>query len=751
MTESLKSESEVLVSRRIARLTAVLGLIAILIVVVSIGSLFYVDLGRQRDRVRQNAEVHARLLQAESHRLVGLGSRADTDQAIQALLDSSGAPREGIEGLGRSAELLVVAPRGDSVHVLAIHFFEAARSRPVPPDFVRPAWLSADDARAITRDDRHHWVVAAAVPVRSLGLWVVVQADLAETAAPYINASLLATALALLLVLAGVRGVRYHLRPLIHELESRERRLREQAYTMEAVIENAPIAIYTLDDEGRVGDIWNPAAERLYSRPRAAATGQPLPEASPEYRAQFPALRARLWEGEVLEGLEFRRSQPDGSSLTLSASVAPIRNADDVVDRAVVLARDVTEEKRQEEQLRHKASLLSQVSDAVIATDPGFRITAWNPAAERLYGWSAEEVIGQVVPELLRTAHVGIDREAFVRQMCDGGFAGPLIHRRKDGSQITVESRATALRNPEGSIIGFLATNRDVSDRRRWEDTLRRYELLSTHTRDIIVFTALDGSIMEANGAALVAYGRTHEAMCALRLTDLEVSGENRGAVPVRREGDHSLYRARHRRGDGSTFPVEVSTVGAVLSGELTVMHVMRDLTERERGEQELQRSRAGLLKAQQIAHLGNWDWEFATGKVTWSDEMYHLFGVTLGEFDGNVGAIIQRQVHPERPGPGPGLCPGHGSGSSRPAADRVPPDVPRRLHPPYLVGNAALPRCRRPTRRLCGGLPGPDPDPAEPTLPRAARRGDRTGQRHRHHDGRGWHRSSTSIRPSSG
>ena len=135
---------------------------------------------------------------------------------------------------------------------------------------------------------------------------------------------------------------------------------------------------------------------------------------------------------------------------------------------------------------------------------------------------------------------------------------------------------------------------RDVTLRKQYEETLRRYELLAKYTGDIVLFMRLkDGRIVEANAAALEAYGYSRDEIRSLSIRDLraanaQVMTEEQMAIA---DAAGLRFETVHRRKDGGTFPVEVSSVGATIGDERTLMSVVRDVTERKQAELSLRAS----------------------------------------------------------------------------------------------------------------------------------------------------------------
>jgi PAS domain S-box-containing protein len=137
-------------------------------------------------------------------------------------------------------------------------------------------------------------------------------------------------------------------------------------------------------------------------------------------------------------------------------------------------ALDVTYRRRTEDQTRYLDLLLATMTDAVVVSDDKFILTGWNAAAESTYGRRAEEVIGQPDALVFRTDFVGVERAEAVKRLVETGrFHGELTHRRGDGKGIHIESRAAALFDSEGNRLGYVSVNRDVTERRYAEETIR--------------------------------------------------------------------------------------------------------------------------------------------------------------------------------------------------------------------------------------------------------------------------------------
>ncbi len=149
-------------------------------------------------------------------------------------------------------------------------------------------------------------------------------------------------------------------------------------------------------------------------------------------------------------------------------------------------------------------------------------------------------------------------------------------------------------------IAGRLGKIRVLEARQESEAALRRYQLLAGGSRDIILFVRRgDGRILEANQAAAKAYGYSNEELLSLTIYDLR--GQERSLTDSQMDKAGSsgiLFETDHRRKDGTTFPVEVSSRGVFIGTDRVLLSVIRDITERKRAEEAVRESEARFSKA---------------------------------------------------------------------------------------------------------------------------------------------------------
>jgi PAS domain S-box-containing protein len=172
--------------------------------------------------------------------------------------------------------------------------------------------------------------------------------------------------------------------------------------------------------------------------------------------------------------LQYRMRHKKGHYLFVEDTAKIVRDENGRAIHIVGAIADITQRKLAEDALQYQANLLNNVSDAVIATDLDLNIQAWNRAAERSYGWTPEEVIGKPLSAILRGTFIGSTREQALTEISEKGiWNGELIHRKKDGTPVYMFVSASALVDSSGNRVGMVMVNRDITQLKQTEKTLR--------------------------------------------------------------------------------------------------------------------------------------------------------------------------------------------------------------------------------------------------------------------------------------
>jgi PAS domain S-box-containing protein len=262
-----------------------------------------------------------------------------------------------------------------------------------------------------------------------------------------------------------------------------------------AIVESSDDAILSKDLDGIIHS-WNKGAGRIYGYSAAEMIGRHVSSlVPPGYPDDTPEIMRRLRRGERIDHYETRRQAKNGTVLNVSLTISPVRDEKGVIIGASAVARDITERKRSEQELRQSRqalqeselrfrSLVQNSSDIITVLGMDGTIRYESPSIERILGYKPEDLVGKNAFDLVHPDDRARVMAIFQEHLPVRGSIAPIEvrFRHNDGSWRTLEATGNNLLQEPG-VAGIVVNSRDITERKRTEDVLHATEKLATTGR----------------------------------------------------------------------------------------------------------------------------------------------------------------------------------------------------------------------------------------------------------------------------
>ena len=439
--------------------------------------------------------------------------------------------------------------------------------------------------------------------------------------------------------------VRQRTAELVHTNEELHNEIAERQ-RVEAIIRQFPAIIETSDDaiisktlDGII-KTWNPAAERMFGYTAKEIVGEPITSLFPPDRLEEESeIIGRISRGERVQHFETVRVRKDGLLLNVSATISPIKDDEGKIIGVSKIVRDISGRKRTERALIESESkfrsLFDEAYDAIFILHNGLFVDS-NAKGLELFGLTRDQLIGQS-PALFSPPNQpdGSESAEKTGEIIRNALAGEpqffeWIHHRPDGAAVYSEVHVSRFEQHGEPYLQAIA--RDITERRLAEETRRaaeaRYRRLFEYAPDGILIANPENRYIDANASMCRMLGYTRDELIGLNASDIIAESQIPRIAAAFSEIQAALDHHQEwqfRRKDDSIFSVDAI---ATLMPDGNVMAMIRDITERNRAQEQIAEQAALLDKARDAILVRDLE-----GKVLyWNNGAERIYGWTRQE-----------------------------------------------------------------------------------------------------------------------
>ncbi|CAD5924934.1 Sensory/regulatory protein RpfC [Planktothrix tepida] len=458
-----------------------------------------------------------------------------------------------------------------------------------------------------------------------------------------------------------------------------------------ALVENATDIIYRIDLEMRYL-YFNPAIEKLVQQPASNLIGK-----TPEDLGVCSEI-INLWNTTLNQIIQTKTQEtiehpfPDfNSSVWFQVRIVPEFNEAGEVYSFLCIARDISKIKYHEQTLKFQAEILERIHDAVISTDLSGKIYSWNRGAEKLYGYTAAEAIGQNISILYYPEDFPqLQSSIFQPLLAKGNHEVEFCNRTKSGEKVYISLRLSVIRDQEGNIIHLIGCSNDISkqqealrERKKIEQQLQKLnqELetrVEQRTAELQESQRFIQSITDNTPNVIYIYDLeehrniycNHEVLDILGYSPEQIQGmdsqlfihlvhpDDLNTVLIHLNNLHTLqnvekrnceYRLRDVNGEWHWLLSRDAAFLYNKDGTLKqIVGTAQDITERKQSEEKLQNLSDRLSLAIKSGGFGIWEWDILQERIIWDERVYELYGLEKPDVPETTYQTWANALHPQ-------------------------------------------------------------------------------------------------------
>jgi PAS domain S-box-containing protein len=376
-----------------------------------------------------------------------------------------------------------------------------------------------------------------------------------------------------------------------------EQKKTEQARAqLAAIVESSNDAIISRSLDGTIAS-WNKSAERMFGWTATEIIGKPIQTLSPpDRRGNFLHVLEQVKRGEIAEPYDTERVRKDGTRFDARVSLSAVKDTAGHVTGIAIIVRDITDRKHAEQAQAQLAAIVESSNDAIISHDLNRIIISWNPAAERLFGWTTAEALGQSA-RIIIPPERALELEPLVQQLLKDEIVAPVDawRVRKDGSRFEAQISYSAIRNSKGKITAIAIIIRDITERREKEAIAQKEKQFSDSMIEsmpgIVYFYNEQGRFLRWNENFARVSGYTSEEIAQMHPLDFFGGAEKKllgSKIKEVFEQGESSVEASFLLKNGSVIPYFFTGKRVIYDGTVCLVGMGIDIHERKQAETAL-------------------------------------------------------------------------------------------------------------------------------------------------------------------
>ncbi|MCF8241769.1 MAG: PAS domain S-box protein [Melioribacteraceae bacterium] len=372
-----------------------------------------------------------------------------------------------------------------------------------------------------------------------------------------------------------------------------EKQIKESEEKFRIITENSADAIFITDDQGRYSYVNTKSVQMLgYSKEEMLHLT--IADISPKDKVDEYFLIFKQLLNVGFASTEIDLVAKDGNLIPVDLNAVVLPNG-----FIFTSCRDISERIEIQNKIKFQADLLSNVGQAVIATDLAGKVVFWNNAAESIYGWTTDEAMGKNIIDLTPAEQTQEQASEIMKQLTAGNsWSGEFLVKRKDGSSFTSYVTDAPINDSNGKLLGVIGISSDITEKKRAESELliseERYKTIFNNSLELIYIIDLEGQVLEANAHALNLLDYTLEDIKGLKYSDvldpvdLPEASKNIEYVVVNGV-NQGLQEYRIRTKNGGEIIIETTSVRLDRDGKpYGIMGIARNITDRKHTENEM-------------------------------------------------------------------------------------------------------------------------------------------------------------------